>query len=605
MAQRRISVLLSVCLVGWLGLGCEEPAADPTPQPDLLLISIDTLRADHLGAYGYPRATSPHIDALATRGVVFDNTMSTSSWTLPVHASLLTGLYPSQHQIRDDGVRLPSRIPTLAGALRDAGYHTFAVVSQVYVSRAFGFERGFAHFDDELIQGGKTNPIAELVVDRFFEALDSADERPFFAFVHFFDPHWPYTPPGEFAHRFVDPDYPGPIDGSMSSLAPWFDSNLTLDPVDREQMIALYDAEIAYLDDQLGRLFEGLRERGRLEDTVVVLTADHGEEFREHQQLGHGRTLYEEQLRVPLIIAGAGAFPPGEHRSDLASTIDVAPTLLELAGAEPLEHSVGRSLLRPAEHAPIRHAESIRFGLEIRAVRQGHHKVIEMPANKRRRYFDLDRDPGEKRALAADPTAGVLSRAIAHQSALAERGWHVKLLAFHGEPLRAEGVLTTSGRFVHVRLYASQNIGGAVAQTLRFGVDRQDAGRLQFDVLVDNHTAEFVFETEPADAAVTFEIHLKDRSSRSGLFVGAGERLPDQGPVTLKRRDPRLAGRVHSYATAHPGVYVRAVAAPGDLPRSELSSEVRQHLEALGYTDESGNRSLRGVGLVPKGPGEG
>ncbi|MCP4248035.1 MAG: sulfatase, partial [bacterium] len=170
--------------------GCERQAAQPPPPPpDILFISVDTLRRDHLGCYGYRRDTSPNIDALARGGTVFDNAISTSSWTLPAHASMLTGLYPAFHGLQDDGVKLGPQVATLAESLRAAGYHTIGVVSHVYVSSAFGLDRGFDTLDDSLIANGATNPVAEQVVDRFLELRAQAPPgKKVFAFVHLFDP---------------------------------------------------------------------------------------------------------------------------------------------------------------------------------------------------------------------------------------------------------------------------------------------------------------------------------------------------------------------------------------------------------------------------------
>ena len=211
--------------IGWLILLATLVACSAgreiAPRPNVLVISVDTLRRDHLGCYGYERDTSPNIDALAARGVMFSNALSTSSWTLPSHASMLTGRYPSSHGLRDDGVELAPAVPTLAASFQRNGYHTLAVVSHVYVSSAFGLERGFDAFDDTLTEGGTTNPLAERVADRFLALLRASPARPFFGFVHFFDPHWPYTAPEPFARRFADPAYAGPIDGSVESLLPY------------------------------------------------------------------------------------------------------------------------------------------------------------------------------------------------------------------------------------------------------------------------------------------------------------------------------------------------------------------------------------------------
>ena len=203
--MRRVLTALLVLAVCACDSGDRVEATAPPALPDVLLISVDTLRRDHLSAYGYARPTSPRLRALAEEGVLFTNVVSPSSWTLPAHASMLTGLYPARHGLQDDGVKLAPEIPTLAESMGALGYTSLAVVSHVYVSSQFGLDRGFRHFDDSLIEGGATNPIGGTVVDRVLSRVDALGPEPLFAFVHFFDPHWNYTPPPPFDTRFADP----------------------------------------------------------------------------------------------------------------------------------------------------------------------------------------------------------------------------------------------------------------------------------------------------------------------------------------------------------------------------------------------------------------
>ena len=550
----------------------------------VLFISVDTLRSDHLGCYGYPRATSPTIDKLASDGVVFDNMLSTSSWTLPTHASMLTGRYPAFHGLQDDGVKLPPRIETLAGAFKKHGYRTLGVVSHVYVSSEFGLDRGFDVFDDSLIKAGAENPIAEEVVDRFLSLMSKLPDGPFFAFIHFFDPHWDYTAPEPYNTQFSDPNYTGPIDGTLKSIFPFFYPSTPLSEADRRQMIALYDGEIAYVDSQLGRLLKALREQGRLKNTVIVFTADHGEEFKEHGQLGHGRTLFEEQLRVPLIISGHPSFRPGTRRPDLVSQVDLAPTLLELAGAKGLDNIQGKSIVKEsATPRSALFAESIRFGLELRAVREQRHKLIDSPGSAGRSYFDLVNDPQERRPLSQDPTGGALSTALQDYAMVADSGWHLKLLAWTSKQLRCKGPIQTTGRFVEPRHYFSDNVGGSRSKFLTFEVS-EDAKTLTFDMAALHHMGEIVFETDPPDASVTFEVRMSD--AEAGVFLGRDERVPNNKPITLERADPRLVGVPADYQRAATGWYIRAVRNPAEsATKTSLSKEAIERLKTLGYTE--------------------
>ncbi|MCP4249514.1 MAG: sulfatase-like hydrolase/transferase, partial [bacterium] len=213
-------------------------------------------------------------------GAVFEGVISTSSWTLPAHASMLTGRLPASHRLQDDGTRLPDGVPTLAEGLTAAGYRTMAVVSHVYVSSVFGLDRGFDHFDESLTHGGTTNPRAAEVVDRALAWIGEDRSQPWFLFVHLFDPHTDYDPPPPFRARFTDAGYRGPVDGTLDSLKPLMNPASPADPADLKQAVALYDGEIAYTDDQIGRLLDRLDTQGLRQGAVIIITSDHGEEFR-------------------------------------------------------------------------------------------------------------------------------------------------------------------------------------------------------------------------------------------------------------------------------------------------------------------------------------
>ncbi|MCZ6817653.1 MAG: sulfatase [Planctomycetota bacterium] len=587
MLPRHVTVMISI---PFMFAGCDrsEPATAPV-RPNILLISVDTLRRDHLGIYGYPRATSVNIDAIAQNGAVFDNAVSTSSWTLPAHASMLTGLYPAFHGLQDDGTKLAPDRPALAEKLRNLGYYTLAVVSHVYVSSEFGLERGFDHFDDSLIQGGATNPIAEQVVDRLLLAVEQAPDGPFCAFVHFFDPHWDYDAPPPFDTRFVDRGYAGTIDGTVKSMTPYFSIRRQMPEGDRQYAIALYDGEIAYLDDQLGRMLKTLRERGKMDNTVVVFTADHGEEFKEHGRLGHGKTLFGEQLRVPLIIAGHPAFGRGTRRRDLVSLVDIAPTLLELAGGEASPDSQGASLVHP-DTTGLRtvFGESIRFGNEMRTAQQGRFKVIHYNQGDSRQFYDLIADPGERRPAAQDPTGGSLSKALAEYAANADSGWHMKLISLTDQSLHCRAVIRAEGRIVQPRHHFSGNLQGPSRAKFRIFKLRDDEKTLEFEVDVSALIGEITFETLPPDAPVTFEVHATSDATGTGVFLGAGERIANGRPIALTWRDGRLAGTPENYIRAPTGCYIRAVIGPSaNAPKTELSEEAIERLKSLGYIGEN------------------
>jgi arylsulfatase A-like enzyme len=591
---------LALLLVAGLLLACEmRDERRPAPR-NLVVISVDTLRADHLGVYGYGRDTSPRIDALASDGTVFEQAMSTAPWTLPSHVSMLTGLYPSQHRVHDDGGRLAPEVPTLAARFADAGFHTFAVVSHIYVASPFGLDRGFAVFDDSLLEGGAINPRGDAVVDRFVQLLDAhlggsvetsapaaggpeaaRAALPFFAFVHFFDPHWDYGAPPPFARRFVPGGYEGRIDGSYESMVPFLRTNAVMSEEDREALVGFYDGEIAYVDAQVGGLLDALDARGLRGSTTIVLTADHGEEFKEHKRLGHGRTLFDEQLHVPLIVAGHPRLDRG-RRSGLVSLVDLTPTLLDLFGLAPIETATGRSLARPQKPEPrFVFAESIRFGIDVRAVRSPHHKLIDVRSNDRKLFYDLAADPGEQRPRRTGTERNRLEVALDAYLAASDEGWWLQLIG-RTPPLRLRArARVVGGRILDPRHYFSGLLEGREARFERF--ELSDGGRsLEIDVEVERHMGSIRFETEPPDAAIEFEID----ELRGGELRVAGRVVDPADPRVFARDDEDVLQPMPRLADREAGVYLGASPTGAAARAAPLSRAARARLEALGYADD-------------------
>ena len=298
------------------GAGCCEK------RSSVVLISIDCLRADHVGAYGYYRDTTPHIDAFAKDAVLFETAVSTAPMTLPSHLSIFTGLFPSRH----DGskwAKLAPSIPYAPQMLSEAGYQTDAVVTGAYLSQTYGFERGF-----DLYRLDHRAP-AEKTVEQAIELLQRSAGRDQFLFVHFIDAHWPYEPPEEFIERF------GPRPADLAGLLrKVVDNNPPSNAEETERVAALYDAEIASADEAVGRLLEDLKARGVYDRSLIILTADHGEAFFDHGHWQHSKTLYEELIRIPLIVKWPGQSPKGRVSAQV-SQVDIFPTVLAAAGVEP------------------------------------------------------------------------------------------------------------------------------------------------------------------------------------------------------------------------------------------------------------------------------
>jgi arylsulfatase A-like enzyme/Flp pilus assembly protein TadD len=368
-------------LIGVLGLalsiGCDRGGAGsvrPQAGQNVLIITIDTLRADHLGAYGDSGARTPHIDRLAREGVLFEQAIAQVPVTLPSHASLFTGLLPPTHGVRDNTYfRLDSRARTLAETLKEAGYETAAFVAAFVLDGTFGLDQGFDRYDDE-VAGAATSAgtIAErrgeLVSRSFVSWLEKrSSDQPFFAWLHFFDPHLPHAPP---------PPYE-----------------------------ASYEGEIAYVDEQVGRVLEALAAKGAEDETLVVLTSDHGESLGEHGEKSHGFFVYEATLRVPLILWSASSLPRGVRIAPPVRSVDVLPTVLETLEIPVPEETQGRSLLPfvrgEAEGPRPVYAEcyvsELNFGwAPLVALREDGYKYIDAP---RPELYRLDTDPNETRNL--------------------------------------------------------------------------------------------------------------------------------------------------------------------------------------------------------------
>ena len=417
-ACRAIRLLLAIAA---FTTGCGE-----APQlRNLLLISLDTLRADHLGAYGYPRPTSPFLDRLASQGVLFEQAYATSPWTLPSHASLFTGLYPSQHGVMTEELALPDDLPTLAESLRNRGFATAGFVSGIFVGPRFGLGRGFERYvaiPTRAKSGGSATSLSATarVSAGGLEWLAAQEGRPFFMFLHFFDIHSDYRPEPRYAEQFGKP-YQGPVDGSTRQLIAFLRRQIAFDADDRAHLVDLYDAEIRQLDQGLEDLFARLSELGALEQTLVVVTADHGEELFDHGGVFHGRTQYQEMLRVPLIIVGPG-IPRGLRSDRPVSLVDLAPTLLTLFGAAVPPAVAGRDLAPlwqgdgagwPERDLFAEANSTSEGGSPQRAVLRGRWKLV-LHASGQRELFDLGGDPSERanRAAAEPERTAELAREL-------------------------------------------------------------------------------------------------------------------------------------------------------------------------------------------------
>jgi arylsulfatase A-like enzyme len=479
---RPIAAAVLVLIVAGLATAATRMVTPPpTPQapprtaaapgvPNMVLLMVDTLRADHLSVYGYTANKTPHIDALAADSVRCAKAFSQASWTRPSVATIFSGLYPSSHGAIHKSDVLPDRVETVAEGLSKAGYYTVGFPNNINVTAAFNFNQGFAEFhylapdlffwaDEPAAQLTLYNGL-RLVRERFFarkvnvynyyqpgevvsgkgiEWLDTpaAKQGPFFLYLHYMDPHDPY-----FVH---------PYDGVGYARV----ANPNPPPDVAEKYRALYDGEITYLDAQIGRLVDDLKRRGIYDNTLIVLTADHGEEFHEHGGWWHGTTLYDEQIHIPLIIKPGSAGKGGRVIDDLCMSLDIAPTLLRAAGTAPPPVMQGHVLpldgSTPIAREHVFSEEDLE-GNALQAIRTQTTKYI--TANKgnprglpEKELFDVASDPGETKNLASTQMTelqqmeAALGRAFLEAKAHAGAGGTTDVDSVTKERLRALGYL--------------------------------------------------------------------------------------------------------------------------------------------------------------------
>jgi arylsulfatase A-like enzyme len=401
--------VLTVCSVGTGCGGSSTPGITGTPMPNVILISIDTMRADHLGCYGYPRATSPVLDSLAATGTRFANCQAQAPWTLPSHASIFTGLSAVSHGAGLSFGRLTGieeGLPTLPEMLSKNGYNTAGIVNVSFLAPSFGFDRGFRTYN---CLSADTSLNARQTLSRAADFMEYAVElpEPFFLFVHLWDVHAPYTPPAPFDTLFTDSLVPNDgywflaADGSVMERY-------------RDLFMGLYDGEIACTDQQLRAFFRKVRELGIADSTLIIVLSDHGEEFLEHGGVDHGTTLFQEVLHVPLIISGPGV--PVAVVDSPVGLFDVFPSILAFLGIEAPPDLDGRDILgspilpdRMIPSSGIENMES-KSRSQMVAMRRGSEKLIYDMVTEVAIWFDLSTDASEQTPLehpAADLVAEV------------------------------------------------------------------------------------------------------------------------------------------------------------------------------------------------------
>jgi arylsulfatase A-like enzyme len=375
---------------------------------NVVLILTDTVRADHLSCYGYERNTSPHMDSLAAAGTLFEKCQGQASWTLPSMASIMSGVAPVVHGAgrNSSGFHgISTDAPWLPLAFYRSGYRTAAFFNVMFMNEDFGFHRGFQHFDCQGVASGNSLRKAGPTVDDFLEWLDADDaDKPFFAAVHFYDPHIPYRAPEPYRFLYTDPEYTGDYGDTWGEgITEMIDVNsgaVVPTQADLQNLMALYDGEITYMDSEIGRLLAELRARGLAENTIIVIVGDHGEEFLDHSGIEHGRTLYQETTHVPLIIAGPG-FNGGGVVTQHVAQLDIAGTLAAAAGLEFTVFEPSQNLMEELNTTRDIPASGVlwRTQGDLVSIVCGNSKIIWSVEDDSMESFNLAADPLEREVL--------------------------------------------------------------------------------------------------------------------------------------------------------------------------------------------------------------
>ena len=492
-------------------------------RPNVVMISLDTVRPDHLGCYGYEKGTSPNLDQLAGQGVVFRRTWSQAPWTLPSHMSLFTSLPPSRHRVDSINRVLPDGIATFTEVLQGHGYRTAALVNDAQMSAHWGFDCGFDVWREFPVDTPEGN--CENITRQAVDWLDQqSDDDPFFLFLHYYDAHDAYAAPEAFRKRFSS------LSGDASRAMAWrarFPGQPLPDPEMKQALIGAYDAEIAWLDYELGKLFDAMPE-----NTLVVVFSDHGEAFEEHGWTLHGATLYEEETRVALLMR----LPGGEHAGRVvdapASLLDVAPTILRICGAEVPAAFEGIDLA-PAvsgQKMPSRivtsETKAVMEGTLCRSAIAYPWKLIVSEPNGR---CELYRLPDESTDLASTerPAVEALKRHIANGLAH-ENYWMVRARGAGRHEITIE---VEDGKVVLFIPHGFEQDRDSIQTS-------PDGRRIQWVTYPGEQTRSLYVELSHADARLTLDVARNGSRRVEQVFIGRDHQNPSDLPCRLPNDHP-------------------------------------------------------------------
>ena len=383
----------------------EQPKRSLEPARNVVVLVIDTLRADKLRPFNpKSRVKAPAVDRFAAEGVVFELAQSPENWTKPAVASILTGLHPQTHQQKTGDAALPRSAELLSEHLQEHGFATGSFIANGYVSDRFGFDQGWDHYTN-YIREEKSTEAKDLFED-VGDWIESHKDQRFFAYVQTIDPHVPYDPPGEYVRMYDPNEYQGQVKprmtGDLLEKAKRRPPQVVFDESDKRRIKALHDGEITQHDNYFGLFLDRLATLGLAEDTLVVVTSDHGEEFDDHGSWGHGHSIYQELLHVPLIFRLPNRLPAGARVGDAVSTLDVSATVTDLLGVPGMKHDEGHALTglmfgEPPSRPTVAFSD---FQDDRRVITTGRWKFV-LRGNLTSTMFDLLADPAEKTQLDA------------------------------------------------------------------------------------------------------------------------------------------------------------------------------------------------------------
>jgi arylsulfatase A-like enzyme len=588
--------------------GAPLVTAPGAKAPLVIIYLVDTLRADHTNPYGYERDTTPELVKFAADAVVFENGITAASWTKPAVGSLLTSQLPGQHgavQLRDP---LDPRQVTLAEMLRAKGYVTGASISNsVIYSAHTNFEKGFEYFaglhndKDRQSKEVKAGP----VVDTALEWLALRTGLPTFLYVHTMDPHVPYTPPEPFKYKYAptpEPEHPG--------TDPRYEYK---EPADRDRLIAQYDGEIAYGDQEFGRFMRELKARGLYEDAMIVFLADHGEEFQDHGQWLHGRSVFDELVRVPLIVKFPGNRNAGTRIAQQVRTVDILPTVLQemrlpvpqppaIVGV-PMQPVVAGKAPEPDAVSEISHRGYVAYG--IRGGQQKRDKYIRrFSPEEDELYYDLRNDPQEKtnRFAAARDRTRELRSALEEQMAPSQYQHHLKLVGpgAWALDLRCGGfidametvdfgsadraTLADGKHTLHVEIHGKAGQTRELTLSVRpMGAPIWVSGTRDGKPLAA--TDVYLAKEGVRPPQVPFKLPEVEPTANEHLQLQAGAEgapPPPQTPQERRKSDLERLTMTEPPATTAPGLHIWVTARAG-VKLMEMDEETRARLKALGY----------------------